>query len=692
MKNELYNRIRRTLIITGLVWLAASALAVDCFGASESYVVSSNGKSKIPLAYNVTENLMSFDLNPAMMDEPEDLCVGPDDSLYILDSGNRRIIKISDDRNHVKEIQPEGKWKLSSPEGIFVDRDGTIYVADTGNSRVLVMQQDGKVVNSLTQPTDPTYDRDYLFRPSKVGVDSLGQIYVINKKDYHGFCVLNKQNDFLGYFATNRVEKNEVLNWVSKFASSSQKQQMGKTTPPQHSNFCVTKDGSIYVTTINVSTAQIERLSSTGVNFYPYTGAFGEVTASNDDSETKKNPKFVDITADNDGILTALDSTTGKLYQYDASGVMLSVFGGEGSWRAHVLDGAAMAQDSHGNIYVLDKTTGSVQRFEPTGFTKSVHRALRYHNNGDYEKAKGIWQHILNTSHNYAPACIGMAKVLEKQGNYSEAMRYYRMADDREAYSEAFIRYQKEKVQEHFAWVILSVVLIVTLIGYMLSVLKKKAEFANQPDVIRLDGKSISLIVMFSPKDAFRLIKYDRSSFDMKTPTAILCFATVMNALRYNVFSYQTIGADPQNISLAANIFGFLIPFLLWCVGYYYVSCIFNGEVLLREAYVASCYALLPFAAFALPVALLSNILGISSNSLLNFLMVVIWGWVVLLVFIGVKTMNEISAKETIRMIIISILAAIFIALIMTFLYLLGARLLEFVNEVLGECRNMLIG
>lgn len=90
----------------------------------------------------------------ALFNEPVGLAVGKDNSIYITDSGNQRIRKISN--GVVSTIAGSGKSVLEGtayieggfadglpnqsmfnfPAGICIDDDGIIYVADTGNHRI----------------------------------------------------------------------------------------------------------------------------------------------------------------------------------------------------------------------------------------------------------------------------------------------------------------------------------------------------------------------------------------------------------------------------------------------------------------------------------------------------------------------------------------------------------------------------
>lgn len=688
--------MRKTLIRLGIAMFLLFLQVMPCFAKTEqSYVVDAEGdRQVIPLAYSVSKMMVSFSATPDTLSEPQDICTDTEDCLYILDSGNGRVIKISPEGELLKEICPKGKNALSDSRGIFVDEKGSIYIADTGNSRVVVMDQKGRVKYTLTQPDDPLYDTDYPFEPIKVGVNSLGQIYVINNRDYHGFCILNPDNEFKGYFAATRLEKNVLKEWISKFASESQKEQMGKTIPAQHTNFLIADDGSIYVTTANVDSAQMKRMSSVGNNFYPYTGSFGDNTIDylmilQDKEDSEKN--FVDVTVDDTGIVSILDNTTGRIYQYDDSGVMLFAFGGSGNWGGRMMDAAAMAQDSQKRIYVLDRASGSIQCFEPTDFTKTVHRALSLHNSGKYNEASELWKEILVTAPNYPPAHVGLGKTETKEKNYEAAMNDYKLAGDKTGYSDAFSKYLKEAIQNNFIKIVLVVIILIVTLIWLISELKRRADYAKRPDVMLHQGRHIALLSLFAPWDAFSLIKFDRKKFRWFAPTLILVLAVTFNVLRLFVLNYPFQNMKLEDISLLSQISGFIIPFFLWVFGFYYVSCIFGGEVRLREVYAATCYALMPYVVFTVPLALLTNLMGSGSYDYIQFATMVIWIWVVLLIFFGIKTMNHYTVVQTIGTMIVSVFAALLLAIVITLLYLLGIKLIDFVSEVISECKLYLI-
>jgi len=72
------------------------------------------------------------------LSHPSDIALY-DDAIFVADSGNDRIVKISGDGQiaQVFEHQPDGSpGGFSSPRGISIDDSGNIYVADTWNNRI----------------------------------------------------------------------------------------------------------------------------------------------------------------------------------------------------------------------------------------------------------------------------------------------------------------------------------------------------------------------------------------------------------------------------------------------------------------------------------------------------------------------------------------------------------------------------
>lgn len=110
-----------------------------------------------PQAYVPSREVSGLDLGVGNFKAPNDICVGPDGSIFILDTGNNRIIQLSSDWELVRVLQSfdrEGvSDRFNSPQGLCVSPNGDLYVADTGNGRVLHFSASGAFVKQVTSPT-----------------------------------------------------------------------------------------------------------------------------------------------------------------------------------------------------------------------------------------------------------------------------------------------------------------------------------------------------------------------------------------------------------------------------------------------------------------------------------------------------------------------------------------------------------
>ena len=87
------------------------------------------------------------------LDEPRDIALAPDGSLYVADTNNHKVRKITPDgiihafAGTFSGFSGDGgdakQAQLSSPLGIGLGPDGAVYIADNGNNRVRRVGTDG---------------------------------------------------------------------------------------------------------------------------------------------------------------------------------------------------------------------------------------------------------------------------------------------------------------------------------------------------------------------------------------------------------------------------------------------------------------------------------------------------------------------------------------------------------------------
>src|SRR5512146_371763 len=100
---------------------------------------------------------------------------------------------------------------------------------------------------------------------------------------------------------------------------------------------------------------------------------------------------------------------------------------------------------------------------------------------------------------------------------------------------------------------------------------------------------------------------------------------------------------NPADIRVENEIVLTLLLILIWNAANYLVSTISDGEGRVRDVIIGSAYSLFPYALFALPIALVSNVLTLNEVFLYQFSLNVMYAWVVLMLFIMVQEIHNYS-------------------------------------------------
>ncbi|MGI6569550.1 MAG: hypothetical protein ACOX27_00550 [Caldicoprobacterales bacterium] len=467
---------KRTIVIL-LLLLIILCPASGHAQVEYDHVIDSDQRVPVPLTYKPVKVINYLGEEWGYLKAAEDLFMDARGIIYIADTGNNRILKMTREGEIITSITgPEDK-PLKDPRGVFVDKDGDLYIADTGNDRVVHLDPYGDFVEEFTRPDSELLPPNVSFDPNKVFVNSTGYIYIIKGRQ---FMMVDANNNFRGYVGAEHVgfRLNEFLTRI--FASREQKKKIVKRQPPPYSNFVIHDDGMIYAVS-NSPVNQLKKINSVGKNIYPE-GSYGE-------PDTYRYthpfiPYFTDIAVDKKGIISILEGNLGMVYQYDQEGNNLAAFGGIGNIQGKFELPSSLIVDDEGYIYVLDKGRNDIQVFEPTRFIRNVHEAVDLYSRGRYDEALEMWELVLQTDANYTLAHKGKGKALFKEGKYRESMAEYKLADDKAGYSEAFDEYRHERFRGNFAW-ITGVVLLAVYALYSLFIrLSKMAKEEQRKDTV----------------------------------------------------------------------------------------------------------------------------------------------------------------------------------------------------------------
>ena len=493
----------RVLIVLCVLMLLAAAIPAsaddsydlehDGFSTSYTYNYDYWGDAQAsPDAYRVDAVIdattLGMDaLGGKRLNKPQSLFVR-DNDIYIVDSGNNRILQVAFDGKNYKltrvidSVQGGEPSTFNSPQDVFVDAEGNIYVADYSNFRVVMMDKDLNFIKQFTKPTDQTFDQSLDFLPKKIAVDVAGRLYVLVTNVNKGFVKYETDMTFTGYIGANTVSVSMAeYIWKRYFQTKEQRAASESFVPTEYENMYMDKDGFIYATNTIFSeydlksdaAKPIRRLNSLG----------GDILIKNDryppigdqwwiqDSVQNGPSKFTDITVLDNDIYVACDRTRGRLFGYDSQGVMLWAFGTKGN-----VDGAftsAISVEHIGyNLLVLDQLEGSVTVFTPTEYGMTIFDAISTYLQGEYDRSAELWRDVLKMNANYPLAFRGIGRAILRQNDYKGAMEYFEMAHDRENYGRAFKLYRKEWVERNIWW-ILTLVAVLLIVPLLLGRMKR---------------------------------------------------------------------------------------------------------------------------------------------------------------------------------------------------------------------------
>ena len=140
---------------------------------------------------------------PASMDKPASAAVSPGGSLFILDRGSRRLLRL----DSVGAVSGVTAVPLQDPVKVRVDPAGRIYIADRDTSRVEVFGPDMAPVKSVS----PEAAQHAVRRIEDMSVDFAGDVMLLDGKA-HQLLLFSPDGRFLGTSA-DRIPRVDAAGW-----------------------------------------------------------------------------------------------------------------------------------------------------------------------------------------------------------------------------------------------------------------------------------------------------------------------------------------------------------------------------------------------------------------------------------------------------------------------------------------------
>ncbi len=614
---------------------------------------------------------------------PADMVIDEDNNLYIVDTGNKRIVIYDLDTEKIVEIINADTVKdknfegFTTPKGIYRTKDGEIYVADTGAKTVFKFSKDYKFLRRYDKPTAPIF-ADTNYEPSKVAVDSGNNVYIVSEGVYNGIIQLAGTGEFLGYFTSNKTTLTPQQMFLKLIYNKEQEANSAilNTVPTTFSNVYVDMNGIAYSVCMGKGDDLVKKHSTNGTNMF--------------NNSIIATEALTDITVDANGIIYTCDKN-GFIAAYTTAGELIFSLG------AQVLDLdvsglftslATIAIDNNGNIWTADGEKGYIQSFTPTEYATTIYKALGEYEAGDYDNALKDWSYVLRLNQMSVLAHNGVAKAYYNDENYDQAMEDFEIAGNREGYSSAFWEVRNKAIQKYlgtFLGIIIALIVLRIAIGLIdrKKVIRKKKKALGQ--------KLKNLPVIGEIGYAFKCAKhpidryYDIRVHKNGSPIA----ATIIYVVFFGVYMLYQTGkgfiyqyTDVEDMDMGAVVVGFFAILILFIVCNYLVTSITDGDGTLKQVYMIPAYGLMPAMISMLITTGMSYVLTYNESFILTVIMIIGVGWSIAIIFEGLSTVHDYDFKGTVVSLIITAVFMLIAAIVVLIVIIMWEQLYDFLTTV----------
>ena len=606
--------------------------------------------------------------------------------LYILDAGLGNVKTLEGEE--ISFSDEEGTpYSFVEPSGLFIT-DDFYYIADRGDGKVLAFDKDSRYLSmKIENPDTSSLGVSVPFVPSKIAVDSAGNVYVLVDDLYYGALLFSPSSSsseemtFLGYYGANPTELTlaEKLDqsW-KKLLNRTQRDAMERFVPVAYSSFDIDDEDFIYTCSFNITneSMKIRKINPSGKGIWDDDGlVFGDMIPAEDVVEgLESTSRFIDVDI-HDGFLSALDAARGHIFTYDSDGKLLSVIGGKGTQWGTFVDPQHIESDDD-FIYVLDESDSSITVFRKSYYGKALFTASSLFSDGLYMEAMPYFEQVLRMSPDLEMAHLGLGKAYQKEGRSKEALEELRLSGDREQYSNVFDTIRLEWARDNLALLIM--LIIVAIVAYKLIKRKFNLHFRVLKDVRK------AFAPMFHPSDLMWEMKMKKTfSFAFSSSVVLLFF--ILHVIRYFSTGYAFNTNIREDFNILVSLMNTVGLFFLWVTINWAVSTISDGKGTYKDIYCASSYALIPVEGAMMINLILSHVLTLDEGAFIYWIEAFAYLVALFILLLSVATVHEFMASKMLSNFIITLIGMAFVLFLMFLFVILIENTVNIFSIIINE-------
>ena len=677
--------------------ISVFALPVSAATADDAYTYDSwENTVDVPSGYEASKTF-GKGLETEML-SPMDMYYR-NEKLYVLDSGNGRVVIFDKNYNvesiidkfYTEENGGSTETTLDAPQGIFVTIDGRIAIADTGNLRVIICDEKGKILKTLTRPESENFSKDLQFKPVKIVIDDLDNTYVLAEGFYYGAIVYDKDGKYKNFFGASKVKVSAALiadMFWRKFMNKKQLDYSMNYLPAAFTSFDIDKENFIYTVIIDRE-GSIRKLNFLGNDiFTPESGPdpldksiYGD-RVSQFLNGAWYATSFVDIAISDDDFVFVVDKTKGRIFEYDKDSNLINVFGAKGEQKGTFKSPVAVETVGR-DVLVLDQDKAQITVFSPTDYGNLIHEATVLYHSGLFDKAYDKWQSVLSYNSNCELAYRGIGRAYLQQGNYTKAMEYAKLGQDRTGYSKAFRIYRSDVARKYFvpaAIVLVVLLIVIAIIKRNIPKIKKLLHIKDKvPSNYRVGN------VMFHSVTFYEKLHTDRTTGSLiKSGIIVFLFfigQVISNLATGFVFNQNNI-TEFNAFFIVAQSIGVVA---IWVLSEAVVGSLRFGHGTVRTIFNGTAAAFIPYTITIYINIILSQFLVYEEKSIMGIITTIGLLYTVFLLYQSVRILQKYDALEAAFAMVLDLLVAIIVILLLIIVYMLLRQIFIFGSTIYQE-------
>ena len=336
----------------------------------------------------------------AQLRYPQGVAVDGAGNLYIADSDNNRIRKVSAATGTISTIVGTGGWgysgdgglatqaELEYPSAVTVDGAGNLYISDSRNNRIRKVDAATGIISTIAGAGERGYSGDgglaiqaQLSGPHGVAVDAVGNVYITSYWNHR----VRKVDAGTGTISTIVGTGGWGYSGDGGLATQAQLRYPQAVTVDGAGNLYIADEGNHRVRKVDAVTGTISTIAGTGE--WGYGGDGGPATQAQ-----LRYPSAV--TVDGIGNLYIADSGNHRIRKVSAFTGTISTIVGTGGWGDSGDGGPAtqaqlgypegVAVDGAGNLYIADFHNNRIRKVDAaTGTISTIAGTGEWGDRGD---------------------------------------------------------------------------------------------------------------------------------------------------------------------------------------------------------------------------------------------------------------------------------------------------------------------